>query len=329
MDRRVSDAARSDHTFLPMLTYKARRWLVWAAVGIAGLTIAGTAGAWIATAPRPAYPDRQAPGLETGGNVEKGRRIFAAGDCSSCHASPGQSDRLRLGGGLALSSPYGTFRAPNISSDRDDGIGAWSAGDIANAVLTGVSPAGQHYYPVFPYSSYTRMKVDDLRDLIAYLRTVPAVSGKAPPHELSLPFSIRRFVGFWKLLYFDRSPIIDDPARDALWNRGRYLVEGVSHCAECHSTRDMFGGIKQETRFAGGQDPEGVGFYPNITPTRIGDWSEDDIARMLKTGETPNHGRIGSSMLDVVSNTATLPEQDRRAIARYIKSLPPRETPKP
>jgi len=164
---------------------------------------------------------------------------------------------------------------------------------------------------------------------MAYLRTLPAVSGRPPPHDIAAVFKIRRFVGFWKLLYFDRSPISADPARGDAWNRGQYLAEAVAHCAECHSTRDLFGAIKPKTRYAGGEDPSGTGYIPNITPARIGDWSEQQIAELLKTGNTPNHGRVGSSMTDVVTNTAMLPQSDRDAIAAYVKSLPARPTPKP
>ncbi len=255
--------------------------------------------------------------------------MFLAGDCSSCHASPGQSDRLRLGGGIALESPYGTFRAPNISSDPVDGIGAWTLKDLANALLSGVSPDGSHYYPVFPYPSFAHLSVADVADLLAYLRTLPAVHGRAPPHHLDPLFQIRRFVGLWKLLYFRPGEIKPDPAHDEQWNRGRYLVEGASHCDECHSSRNLLGGIKEKTRFAGGVDPVGTGFYPNITPTRIGHWSQADVAELLKSGNTPDHVRVGSSMADVVTNTAKLPQSDRDAIAVYIKSLPARPTPKP
>src|SRR5438270_13184296 len=121
---------------------------------------------------------------------------------------------------------------------------------------------------------------------------LPAVSGRAARHEVALPFQIRRGVGFWKLLFFDRDPILPDPARDQKWNRGRYLVEAVSHCAECHSSRNILGAIKPSTRFAGGVDPEGVGYIPNITPARIGNWSFEEIAEVLKSGRTPNHGRV-------------------------------------
>ena len=295
------------------------------AAGLVGSAIA----AWLITVPRPAFArDAEAP-LDETGDPAKGKLVFAAGDCASCHASPGQSDRLRLGGGLALASPYGTFRAPNISTDPVDGIGSWRTADLANALLSGVSPTGSHYYPAFPYSSYAKMGLGDVNDLIAYLRTLPAVTGKPPPHDLAFPFQIRRFVGFWKFLYFDRRPIASDPHRGEAWNRGQYLTEAVAHCAECHSSRDIFGAIKPKTRFAGGKDPEGVGYIPNITPTRIGGWTQQDIAEVLRTGTTPNHGRVGSSMADVVTNTAMLPQSDRDAIAVYIKSLPSRDNPQP
>jgi mono/diheme cytochrome c family protein len=303
-----------------------RAWL--AVLLVAGALGAGAA-VWIVTEPRPALSDSADQAIDQHGDPARGRLIFAAGDCASCHASPGQPDRLRLGGGLALASPYGTFRVPNISMDPVDGIGAWRTVDLANAILSGISPDGSHYYPAFPYSSYAKMQLSDISDLIAYLRTLPAVSGKPPPHILSAPFRIRRLVGVWKLLFFDRKPMTPDPARDAAWNRGRYLVEAVAHCAECHSSRNLLGGIKPDARFAGGPDPEGVGYIPNITPARISEWTEADVAEMLKTGRTPNHGRIGSSMIDVVTNTAMLPPGDRDAIATYIKSLPSRETPKP
>jgi mono/diheme cytochrome c family protein len=213
--------------------------------------------------------------------------------------------------------------------DRADGIGSWSTMDLANALRSGISPDGSHYYPVFPYPSYTHMQLEDVQDLMAYLRTLPAVTGRPLPHDLAPFFSIRRGVGFWKLLFFDRTPITPDPSRDVAWNRGRYLSEAVTHCAECHSSRNSLGAIKPDTRYAGGIDPEGVGYIPNITPERIGNGSARDIANMLKTGVTPSHGRVGSSMADVVTNTALLPQSDRDAIAAYIKSLPSRATPPP
>lgn len=278
-----------------------------------------------ATAPFPAADAR----LTDSGDPRKGALVFAAADCASCHATPGQPDRLKLGGGLALASPFGTFRPPNISPEPVDGIGAWTVIDLGNALVGGVSPERTHYYPAFPYTSYTGMTTADIRDLYAYLMTLPKVSGRAPTHRPKLLFQVRRGVGLWKLLFFrERSTearLDGDPVHD----RGAYLVENVAHCAECHSTRNAMGAIKLGTRFAGGIDAQGTGFVPNITQARLGEWTEADIALMLQTGETPHHGRVGSSMADVVTNTAKLPAGDRQAIARYIKSLPPVATPHP
>src|SRR4051812_3483251 len=305
---------------------KARRLII---ALLLGLVAVGAVSGWLLSAPRPAF-SKQSQGLPDNGDAERGRLIFAAGDCASCHASPGQPDRLKLGGGLALASPFGTFRVPNISSDPVDGIGGWTATGLANALLRGVSPAGKHYYPVFPYTSFARMQKGDVQDLMAYLRTLPAVAGRPQPsHDLPLLFRYRRVIGLWKRLFFDPGTIVPDPNRDAVWNRGRYLAEALSHCAECHSTRNVFGAIKPRTRYAGAPDPEGVGFIPNVTPGRIGHWSAADIAEMLSSGNTPDHGRIGSSMTDVVTNTAMLPESDRLALAAYFKTLPALPTQRP
>ena len=305
------------------------KWTVRALIGALLLTIFGGAIAWIVASPRPAFSQNDASALEQAGDPRRGQIVFVAGDCASCHASPGQDDRLRLGGGLRLPSPFGVFRVPNISSDPNDGIGRWRTIDLANALLSGVSPSGEHYYPAFPYTSFAHMRVEDVRDLMAYLRTLPKVSGKPPPHEIEFPFTIRRAIGLWKLLYLDRHTIDDDPAHDGEWNRGHYLVESLAHCAECHSSRNVFSAIRPATRFAGGPDPEGVGFVPNITPDAIGQWSVADIVTTLTTGHTPELRFVGSSMAAVVTNTAALPESDRRAIALYVKSLPPLPTPPP
>lgn len=302
----------------------AARISIWLSVA----AVFALAAIWIVTEPVAPIAEDD-PRLLRAGDPARGKLIFAAGDCASCHATPGQDDRLRLGGGLALASPFGTFRAPNISPDPADGIGAWSPADFANAMLGGVSPHGEHYYPVFPYTSFTGMRLADIEDLWAYLKTLPAVSARAPPHDLFVLFRIRRLLGLWKLVFFRQGYSQAHVTGDAILDRGGYLVETIGHCAECHSSRNIFGAIRPSTRFAGGPDPEGIGFVPNITPSRLGNWSEADIAEMLKSGNTPDHGRVGSSMADVVTNTATLPQSDRDAIARYVKSLPPRPTPHP
>ena len=210
---------------------------------------------------------------------------------------------------------------------RADGIGGWSEADFVTAVTKGVSPAGTHYFPAFPYTTYQHAKLEDLRDLFAYLKTLPPVSGKAPDHQVPFPFNIRRNVGIWKLLFLDGKPFTPDPARSAQWNRGAYLVNSLGHCAECHSPRNFLGGIIASQRFAGGPNPEGKGWVPNITQKGIDDWSEKDIAYFLETGQTPDGDSIGGSMGRVIKNTALLSAEDRAAMAVYLKSLPAVEGP--
>src|SRR6202011_4281334 len=157
-------------------------------------------------------------------DLANGLATFNAGGCSSCHAVPGQPDRTRLGGGLAIPSPFGTFYVPNISPDPADGIGRWSEAEFVRAVTQGISPAGFHYFPAFPYTSYGHARVSDIRDLFAYLRTLEPVSGKVRDHDVPFPFNIRRNVGIWKRLFMDNKPLAPDAARSSRWNRGAYLV---------------------------------------------------------------------------------------------------------
>jgi len=260
-------------------------------------------------------------------DLANGQEIFNVGGCSSCHAVPNQPDRLRLGGGLALGSPFGTFYAPNISPDPADGIGRWSEADFVSAVMRGVSPEGKHYFPAFPYTSYHLAKVEDVRDLFAYLKTLPPVSGKVRDHDLPFPFNIRRNVGIWKSLFMDGKPFVADGAKSPQWNRGAYLVNGFGHCAECHSPRNLLGGIITAQRFAGGPNPEGEGWVPNITQKGIGEWSAKDIANLLKTGELPEGDSVGGAMRRVIKNTSQLSDEDIAAIADYVKSLPPVDGP--
>jgi len=260
-------------------------------------------------------------------NPANGETIFNAGGCASCHAVPNQPDRTRLGGGLAIPSPFGTFYAPNISSDPNDGIGRWSEVDFVNAVMRGVSPDGTHYFPAFPYTSYGHATMQDVRDLFAYLKTLPPVTGRVRDHDLPFPFNIRRNVGIWKRLFFDAALFIPDQSRSSSWNRGAYLVTGFGHCAECHSPRNFLGGIIISQRFAGGPNPEGEGWVPNITQKGIGDWSAKDIADFLENGVTPDGDSAGGSMVRVIKNTSQLKPADRAAIGDYVKSLPPVEGP--
>ena len=260
-------------------------------------------------------------------NIANGQITFNAGGCSSCHAVPNQPDRTRLGGGLAIPSPFGTFHVPNISPDPNDGIGRWSEAEFVNAVTKGTSPDGAHYFPAFPYTSYQHARLEDVRDLFAYVKTLAPASGKVRDHEVPFPFNIRRNVGIWKLLFMDGKPFVPDAAQSAPWNRGAYLVNSLGHCAECHSPRNFLGGIVGAQRFAGGPNPEGEGWVPNITQKGLADWSEKDIGYFLETGELPDGDKAGGSMARVIRNTSQLSADDRAAMAVYLKSLPPVDGP--
>jgi mono/diheme cytochrome c family protein len=302
-----------------------RRFLMAAViVGAAGLGVYGwlTAPPMMLAVTAPAY----AP------NPTNGQTTFNAGGCSSCHAVPAQPDRLRLGGGLALPSAFGTFYVPNISPDPVDGIGRWTEAEFVNAVTRGISPAGFHYFPAFPYTSYAHAEVNDIRDLFAYLKTLAPVSGKVRDHDVPFPFNIRRNLGIWKLMFMDGKildgkPFVPDAARSAEWNRGAYLVNSLGHCAECHSPRNLLGGIIAAQRFAGGPNPEGEGWVPNITQKGLEEWSVKDIEYFLETGQLPDGDSAGGAMARVIKNTSQLSAEDRAAMAEYLKSLLPVEGP--
>lgn len=258
-------------------------------------------------------------------NLANGETMFNAGNCASCHQTAGQSDRTRLGGGYTMKTPFGSFKAPNISQHRERGIGQWTEREFANAMLKGTGRRGEHLYPAFPYVSYQRMRLEDVRDLYAFMKTLPADEKVSEPHELSFPFDVRRGLGLWKLINLDGRTFAPDPGKSAELNRGAYLVEGPAHCAECHSPRDFTGAIASDRRFAGGLDGEGKSFVPNITQHADGivKWSQAEILEMLTTGFTPED-KVGPPMAEVVENTAKLTDADRKAMAAYLKSLPPR-----
>jgi mono/diheme cytochrome c family protein len=290
-----------------------------AVVGMVIVVALALAAFWYLTIPETVPASALGPRTP---NLANGKTMFHAGGCASCHAVPKQEDKTKLGGGLALGSPFGTFYVPNISSDRTDGIGAWSEGQFVTAMVKGTSPTGEHLFPAFPYTSYQRMTLDDIRDLFAYLKTLPPVTGKARDHALPFPFNIRRTLGLWKFLFLDGRPFTSNPSQSAEWNRGAYLVNAPGHCAECHSPRNMLGAIKRNLRFTGGPSPDGQGGVPNITQQKLKNWTVKDIADTLTTGMTPDADFVGGSMVEVVRNTSQLSEADRDAMATYIKSLP-------
>lgn len=291
------------------------------------LALFGAAIFWFLTTPQTLNPQEFASNAAHTIDLENGENLFWAGGCASCHAAPGTSgeEKKLLSGGLILETEFGGFAAPNISPNEKNGIGSWSFADFANAMKQGVSPDGQHYYPAFPFASYTHMSMADLADLFAFLKQLPSSDTKSKDSELGFPFNVRRGLGLWKLLYLDDTPVVSDQALgdDPILLRGRYLVEGPGHCGECHTPRTLAGGMNRANWLEGAPNPEGKGRVPNITDSSDGlaDWAEADIAYALESGFTPEFDSLGSSMADVVLNYANVKASDREAIAAYLKHL--------
>jgi len=257
------------------------------------------------------------------GAVERGAYLAAAAGCGDCH-----TDRAHGGqpyaGGLPLATPFGTFYSPNITPDPETGIGRWTDAQFLRALREGVRPDGANYFPVFPYPSFTGITDDDALAIKAYLFSQPAVRQANRPHDVSFPVSWRFLQNAWKLLFFTPGPFHPAPDRSEAYNRGAYLVTALAHCGECHTPRNVFGAIKPSRFLAGAVLPDGKK-APNITPDRktgIGNWSGDDIVGVLTDGHTPDFNFVRNPMAEIVKNTARLSEEDRRAIAVFLQSVP-------
>lgn len=291
--------------------------------------VAGAGIFWFLT--EPVHVDRTELAKLNPGDVKRGEQVFYAGGCASCHAAPGTSGdaKLVLSGGHELKTDFGTFIAPNISPSSA-GLKDWTLPEFADAMLEGVGRNGEHLYPSFPYTSYTRMNLQDVADLYAFIQTLPVSNEASKPHQLSFPFNVRRGLGLWKMLYLDDAPVVALANPDDQLKRGQYLVEAMGHCGECHTPRGTFGGLDKSQWLAGavsaevyGQGKRGI--VPNITSGEggISSWSAGDIAYGLESGFTPDFDSMGGAMTDVIANTSKLEPADREAIAAYLKAIPP------
>jgi mono/diheme cytochrome c family protein len=304
----------------------ALRWKRVLGAGAAVVAV-GAAVAWFLTKPDPLADEAFANLGEP--DLARGEMLFWAGGCTGCHAADGATgeDVKIMSGGLELTSDFGTFHVPNISPDPQAGIGEWTLAEFGNAMLRGVGRQGEHLYPSFPYTSYARMRPQDINDLFGYLKTLPPSANVAPPHELSFPYNMRIALGGWKFLFFDDGPRVELAAGDEKLARGQFLVEGPGHCGECHTPRNALGGLQTAQWLAGGPDPEGEGRIPNITPgsRSVGSWSEGDLVNYFQTGFTPDYDSVGGTMVEVQKNLSHLPQEDLEAIAAYLKAVPARE----
>jgi len=282
------------------------------------LALAGAGAFWYLTEPSrlDAVVARE---MENPGDAKAGEIVFWVAGCAACHAGK-PDDPMKLGGGPALNTPFGSISPPNISPDLEDGIGKWSAQQFARALYDGVDDESEPLYPAFPYPSYRNMSVADVRDLWAFLRTLPPVKGEAPAPDFRFPFNIRRAVGIWKRLYLSRLAPPETVAVSDTAEYGRYLVQGPGHCGECHTPRDFLGGPIASKALSGAPLPTGKGKALDITPKGLKNWSEDDVETALSLGITPDGDSLGGPMAEVVRNLARLPKGYVRAIARYLKA---------
>lgn len=288
------------------------RWLV-----VLGLI--GASGGWYLARPKP-LSEASVAGLT--GDPAKGELVFWASGCASCHMAEKAEGaaQLVLSGGQRFPSDFGTFIAPNISQDPAQGIGSWTLLDLANAITRGVSPEGEHYYPALPYASYAKMEMQDVADLYAFLKTLPADPTPSRPHELGFPFNVRASIGVWKLLFLSKDWALSGNLTPTA-TRGRYIAEAMAHCGECHTPRTLLGGLDTARWLGGAPNPSGDGRIPNITPGKLG-WTSGDIVQYLTTGFTPEYDSVGGLMTHVVENMARLPESDRLAVAEYLLAVP-------
>jgi len=256
------------------------------------------------------------------GDAKRGAYLAKAAGCVGCHTEV-KKDAIPYAGGRALKTPFGTFYGPNITSHPSAGLGRWSEADFVRALRLGLRPDGAHYFPAFPYPSFTRIGDSDLRDLWVYLRTLPPSARPNQAHDLRFPFGWRFLVAGWKWLFFSPGVFAADPKRTLLVARGAYLVEALGHCGECHTARNFLGGLKHDRFLAGAAKGPDGDRVPNLTPARLKKWSDGELKGFLQTGLTPDGDVAAETMGEVIRNTTgELTSEDLAAVIAYLRSLP-------
>ena len=256
------------------------------------------------------------------GDAKRGEYLSKAGGCIGCHTET-RKDAQPFAGGRALKTPFGTFYGPNITPDPKAGIGSWTEADFIRALREGRRPDGSNYFPAFPYSSFTRISDADLRDLWAYLRTLKPSAQPSKQHELGFFYRWRFLVTFWKWLFFDAGPLAPDPAKSEQVNRGRYLVDALGHCGECHTPRNFLGGPRKSRYLGGAKLGDDVN-APNITPTRLKKYGPAELRDILTSGLYADGDVMGETMSEVVKNTTSqLTAPDLDALIAYLSSIVP------
>ena len=261
--------------------------------------------------------------------IARGEYLARAGDCVACHTLV---NGRQFAGGRPMPTPFGALYAPNITPDDDTGIGNWTADEFYRMMHTGVSRNGELLYPAMPFASYTKVTRADSDAIYAYLMSVPPVKQRNRPHELKFPFNNRDLLLGWRTLYFREGEYVPDARQSAQWNRGAYLVQGLGHCAMCHTAINALGGSSESKAFEGGMIPNQNWYAPSLTSNReagLGDWEIKDIADLLQVGVS-HRGAVYGPMAEVVYNSLQyLTDEDARAMAVYLKALPQRDSEPP
>ncbi len=294
----------------------------WAVIG--GLAAITTMGLFLSWQPSIAPIDPPDPASFGAEAIARGRQLAALGDCAVCHTRDGGAP---LAGGRAMVTPFGTLYTTNLTPDRDTGIGVWSFAAFKRAMREGISREGDYLYPAFPYTAFTRVGDDDLRDLYAYLMSRPAVEAATPDNRLPFPYDQRRIMAGWNFLNFEKGPFRPQPQRDAAWNRGAYLVEGLGHCSACHSPRNALGAERGgKERFAGAtvdgwQVPPLNGSNSAAIP-----WNQATLFDYLRNGFSRDHGAAAGPMAPVAAGLTQQPDADLQAMARYLATFLPEQS---
>lgn len=295
------------------------RWLVGFAVLGLGLAAGGMALAWHPAIPATAVPEAAAFKPE---DVARGAELAAIGDCAVCHTAPGGRP---FAGGRGVPTPFGTVYATNITPDATTGIGRWSEAAFQRAMRDGIDREGGHLYPVLPYPHFTRAGDEDIGALYAFMMTRAPVDAPAVANRLPFPLDQRVLLAGWNLLFLRPGPWVPDPAHDAAWNRGAYLVEAVGHCGACHTPHNALGAEQADRTLAGGQAEEWPAPALQIDSSAARPWNEAALTTYLRTGFEAGHGAAGGPMTAVTEALGTVPEEDVRAMAAYIASMMPGE----
>jgi len=262
-------------------------------------------------------------------HIERGEYLALAGNCASCHTADGGE---LMSGGLAFETPFGTLYSTNITPDPETGIGSWTGLQFLNSMRQGIRPDGQHLYPAFPYTAFTKITDEDIVALFAYLKSIPSVRQEATENDISFPFNQRTLMAVWKAIFFDDGVYEPNETESEEWNRGAYLVEALTHCSACHSPRNVLGAEKSHMVMAGGEYVDKVPggalvpwSAPNLTsvPNGLGMWPLDEVAAYLKTGINTYVETFGPMNEVIINSTRHLGENDINAMAVYLKSLPP------